>query len=136
MKKSINIKDFVSAVNYQIGEGYEYQWDCYGLDAFGLDWCRIDLSASAAIIYDTKTQEVYEMSVWDCRDCKVYRWIKPEYIKIHKKEAKSRGVKFNIAIDTTKYEDTTPSRLLGHLKRLRKRRVSSFKPKPNKVWID
>jgi hypothetical protein len=134
MKKSITIKDFVSAIDHQIGDGWKYLWECYGPEACSLDWCRPDLSASATIIYDTKTQEVYEMSVWDCRDCKVYRWIKPEYIKRHKKEAMARGVKFNIAIDTTKYEGTTPARLLGHLKRLYKRRVSSFKPK--KVWID
>jgi hypothetical protein len=64
------------------------------------------------------------MSVWDCRENrpKIYRWIKPEYIKSHKKEAKARGVNFNIAIDRTRYEDTTPARLLGHLKRLHNRK--------------
>lgn len=135
MKKKLTIKDFVTAVDYKIGEGYECQWDCYGFSASGLDWCRSDLSASAAIIYDTKTQEVYEMSVWDCRDAKVYRWIRPEYIKRHKKEAKARGVKFNIAIDSTKYEETTPARLLEHLKRLYKRKAAPAKT-TRKIWID
>lgn len=123
MKKKLTVKDFVTAVDYKIGEGYEYQWDCYGLNASGLDWCRSDLTASAAIIYDANTQEVYELSVWDCLDdkTKVYRWIKPECIKKHKKEAKDRGFKFNIAIDKTKYEDTTPAKILGYLKRLHKR---------------
>lgn len=136
MKKKVAIKDFVTAINWQIGSGYEYLWECYGPNASGLDWCRPDLSASAIMIYDTKTQEVYEMSVWDCLDekTKVYRWIKPEYVKRHKKEAKERGFKFNIAIDKTKYEDTTPARLLGHLKRLYKSKASPVKTK--RVWID
>ena len=139
MKKSINIKDFVSAVNYQIGEGYEYLWDCYGENACGLEWVRSDLAASASIIYDTKTQAVYEMSVWDCRENrpKIYRWIKPEYIKKYKKESKERGLKFNIAIDKIKYDETTPTRLLGHLKRLCKEKASDKKSKkPKKVWIN
>jgi hypothetical protein len=127
MKKSITIKDFVSSVDYQIGEGYEYQWKCYGENAFGLDWTRGDLAASAIIIYDSKTWDVYQMSVWDCLNCdkpKIYRWIKPEYIKKYKKESKERGFKFDVAIDRIKYEDTTPARILGHLKRLHKRKTT------------
>jgi len=121
MKKSITIKDFVSTVNYQIGEGYEYRWECYGSNACGLEWTRPDLAASASIVYDTKTQEVYEMSVWDCRESrpKIHRWIRPEYIKRHKKESKERGFKFDATVDNDKLVDTTPARLLGHLKRLR-----------------
>jgi hypothetical protein len=139
MKKTVKIKDFVSAVDYQIGEGYEYRWDCYGGDACGLDWTRNDLAASAAIIYDAKTHEVYEMSVWDCREekARIYRWIKPEYIKAYKKESRERGFKFNVAIDKIKYDETTPAKLLGHLKRLYKNKALGKKPKrPKKVWID
>lgn len=139
MKKSITIKDFVSIVNYQIGEGSEYLWDCYGPNACNLEWGKADLSASAEMIYDTKTWDVYEISVWDCRDepTKVYRWIKPEYIKRHKKESKERGFKFNIAIDKIKYEETTPAKLLGYLKRLCKEKASDKKSKKHKkVWIN
>lgn len=118
----MTIKDFVTAVNYDIGEGYWFEWDCYGLYACGLNWDKEDLSASAVMIYDIGTHEVYEMTVWDCRDEKtrVYRWIKPEYVKKHRQEAKRRGLKFNVAIDDVKYEETTSARLLGHLKRLYK----------------
>ena len=120
----MTIKDFILAVNYEIGEGYEYCWECYGQNVCGLDWGKEDLSASAAMVYDTKTHKVYEMSVWDCRDekTKVYRWINPKYIKKQKREAKRRGVNLNIAIDDVKYQETTPGRLLGHLKRLYKRK--------------
>ena len=125
MKTTIKLKDFISAIDYQIGEGYEYLWNCYGdYDVFGLDWGRDDLSASAVIIYNTKTQEVYELSVWDCLgETKPYRWVKPEYIKNHKKEAAERGFKFNIAIDRVKFIETTPAKILNHLKRLHKRKA-------------
>jgi hypothetical protein len=74
------------------------------------------------MIYDIETHEVYEMSVWDSQGekIKVYRWIRPEYLKKYKKESKERRLKFNIAIDDVKYNETTPGRLLGHLKRLHK----------------
>ena len=125
-------------MDYKIGEGYEYRWDCYGQNACGLEWARSDLAASASIIYDTKTQAVYEMSVWDCREerPKIYRWIRPEYIKKYKKESKERGFKFNATIDNDKCEDTTPARLLGHLKRLHKDKGKALGKKPKKVWID
>ena len=129
MKKKLTIKDFVTSINWQIGEGYEYCWECYGQNVCGLDWGKEDLSASAVMVYDTKTNKVYEMSVWDCRDekTKVYRWIRPEYVKKHKQEAKRRGLKFDIAIDDVKYEETTPGKLLGHLKRLYKGKKPAVK---------
>lgn len=132
----MKIKDFMLAIDHKIGEGYEYRWECYGLDACGINWEKPDFSASATMIYDTKTHEIYEMSVWDCREAKpkIYRWIKPEYVKKHKKESKERGFKFDIAIDDVKYEETTPARLLGHLKRLYKSKDPIKRQK--KVWID
>lgn len=134
MRRSIKIKDFVLAVNYKIGDGYEYLWECYGPNACGLGWDKKDFSASAAIIYDTKTHDVYEMSVWDCRveKTKVYRWIKPGYFKKYKKESKSRGFKFDIAIDDVKFEDVSPSSILKNLKILYNSRKRVKSPK----WID
>lgn len=130
-------KDFILAINYEISEGYHFDWDCYGEYACGLGWDKADLSASAVMIYDIKTQEVYEISVWDCRGekTKVYRWIKPKYVKKHKKESKERGFKFDIAIDDVKYEETTLARLFDHLKRLYKSRKPTAKRR-RKVWVD
>jgi hypothetical protein len=118
MKKNITIKDFVTAVDYRIGEGAEYLWECFGLEASILDWVRPDLSGSAGIIYDTKTHVVYEMEVWDDLNEKVYRWIRPENIKKYNREAKKRGVSVVFALDRIKYEHTTPTKLLNHLRRL------------------
>ena len=135
MKTTIKIKDFISAIDYQIGEGYEYGWACYGENACGLDWERNDISASAAIIYDKKTQEVFEVAVWDYlgEETKPYRWIKHEYIRKHKNESISRGFKFNIAVDKVKFIEITPAKILGHLKRLHKRNTASSVKKPKKT---
>lgn len=125
MKKNITIKDFVTAVEYRLGEGAEYLWECYGLDSSILDWTKPDLSGSAGIVYDTKTHVVYEMSVWDNLNEKVYRWIRPENIKKYKSEAKKRSFSFVLAYDRIKYENTTPAKLLNHLKRLYARRTKA-----------
>ena len=123
MKKEITIKDFVSAIEYKIGEGNEYRWDCFGGDASMLDWVSADLSATASIVYDSKTHVVYEMSVWGR---KIYRWIRPENLKRYKSECKKRGHSFVYALDKIKYEDTTPGKILAHLKRAYNRPSSNL----------
>lgn len=128
VKKLISIKDFIIAVNYNIADGYEYLWDCYGSNASGLNWEKPDLSASACLIYDIKTHKAYEMSVWDCADNlnpNVYRWLNPEYLNAHKRECRSRGFKFNVAIDNIKYNDVNPTYLLDKLKKLYGRKIKN-----------
>jgi hypothetical protein len=125
MKKKITLKDFLVAIDYRLADGYEFLWECYGSYAYGLNWEKPDFSASACVIYDIRTQRVYEMSVWDCadeHDAKVLRWIDPEYLGRHKKESRERGIKFKIAIDKIEFEETTPAKLINFLKKLHARK--------------
>lgn len=128
MKNNIYLKDFLEAIKYQIGDGFKFLWDCYGDEAYGLNWQRGQWNnykldwASAGIVYDSKTQTVYEVSVWDDFSQKVYRWINPKYLNLVKKEYKSRGLNYKIAYDKVKYEELTPTRILNRIKQLQKRK--------------
>lgn len=92
--------------NYRITEGSDYQWECYGPNAYTLDsWNGDQDGHSFSIYFDTKTQEVYEVQIHDYRNQRAYRMINPEFVKKHKKEAKRREVEYKQAWDNVDYVD-------------------------------
>lgn len=102
----ITLKDFMEAINYKITEGSDYLWSCYGSNSYRLDGTGIDIDDSpASIIFDTETQVVYEVTVYDYQYDRAYRMINPDYVKKVKKEAKKRQVDFNQAWDDINYTD-------------------------------
>ena len=102
----ISLKQFMEAVGYRITEGDAYGWQCYGPDAYHLDsWNGEPDGHSFCIVFDTKTQEVYEAQAHDYANNRAYRLINPDYAKANKKEAKRRGVSRREAWDDVDYVD-------------------------------
>lgn len=102
----ITLKEFMEVVDYRITEGSSYQWQCFGSNAYGLDSWNGDYDGySFTIIFDTRTQEVYEVQAHDYRNNRAYRLINPEYVDEHKAEARSREVNINEAWENVNYVD-------------------------------
>ena len=102
----ITLKEFFEVTNYRISEGSDYCWDCYGSNAYRLDaWNGDQNGHSHSIVFDTKTQEVYEVTSYDYRNNRAYRLLNPDFVKKHKKEAKRRDVNFDEAWDDVNYID-------------------------------
>lgn len=102
----ISLKKFMEIVDYRITEGYEYQWTCYGPDAFALDsWNHQQDGYSAGVMFDTKTHTVYEVSICDYKRGRAYRMINPDFRAAHREEAKSKNVLENQAWDDVDYVD-------------------------------
>lgn len=102
----ITLKDFFETTNYRISEGSDYGWECYGPNAYRLDaWNGDQNGHSHSIVFDTKTQEVYEVTTYDYRNNNAYRLINPEFAKKHNKEAKRRMVNDKEAWDNVDYVD-------------------------------
>jgi len=102
----ITLKEFMEICNYRITEGSDFQWECYGPNAYTLDsWNGDQDGHSFSIYFDTKTQEVYEVQIHDYRNQRAYRMINPEFVKKHKKEAKRREVEYKEAWDDVNYID-------------------------------
>ena len=103
----ITIKDFMETVKYRLTEGADYQWVCFGPNAYSLDsWNGDnDTGYSASIIFDTKTQEVYEATTFDYKRNRAYRLLNPEYKQAYLDEAKVRNIDPNVACDDIKYVD-------------------------------
>jgi hypothetical protein len=102
----ITLKDFMETVDYKITEGSDYCWNCFGPNSYRLDsWNQDQNGHTVAIVFDTRTQIVYEANAYDYRNNRAYRLINPDFKSAHNDEAKERGVLENQAWDEVEYID-------------------------------
>lgn len=102
----ISIKEWMELVDYKITEGSDYQWQCYGHNAYSLDSWNSDYKGhSFTIIFDTKTQEVYEVQAHDYKHNRAYRMINPTHQPQHMMESADRGVNEREAWEDVDYVD-------------------------------
>ena len=102
----VTLKQFMEIVDYRITEGGDYTWGCYGYKAYSLDsWNGDQNGHSLTIIFDTDTQEVYEVQAHDYLHNRAYRLINPEYKDDHDDEASKRGIEAKEAWDDVNYVD-------------------------------
>jgi hypothetical protein len=104
----INIKEWMEIVDHRITEGSTYGWSCYGPNAYTLDsWNGVHGKGgySFSIIFSTKSQKVYEVSVCDYTNDRAYRMINPKFQKKHRAESLARNVNKNEAWDDVDYID-------------------------------
>ena len=100
------MKEWMEIVGYQITEGGNYGWQCYGHDAYMLDsWNGNQDGHSFTIIFDTKTQEVYEVQAHDYLHQRAYRMINDDFKKKHRKESKHKNVLEKEAWENVDYVD-------------------------------
>jgi hypothetical protein len=102
----ITMKEWMELVDYKITEGSEYGWGCYGPNAYTLDsWNGVHGTGgySFSIVFSTKTQKVYEVSMCDYTNDRAYRMINPKNQEKHRKEALARDVNLNEAWDDVDY---------------------------------
>jgi hypothetical protein len=81
----ITLKEFMDLVDYRITEGSQYYCEAYGSNAYSLDsWNgkHDDGGHSLSIVFDTQTQEVYEVTVCDYTINKAYRLISYGYKQV------------------------------------------------------
>jgi len=104
----ITMKEWMELVDYKITEGGDYGWQCYGPNAYCLDsWNGVHGKGgySFNIVFSTKTQKVYEVSICDYTNDRAYRMIAEDKQKKHTKEAKELAVDLNQAWDNVDYVD-------------------------------
>ena len=104
----ITIKEWMELVDYKITEGDSYGWSCYGPNSYQLSsWNGLHEKGgwSFNIVFSTKSQKVYEVSVCDYTNNRAYRMINPKFVEKHRKESIARGVDLNEAWDNIEYVD-------------------------------
>jgi len=74
----ITLEQWFKIVNYRISEGSDYGRSCYGPNAHVLNsWDGEHNGHSFSVIFDTNTQEVYEVQAHDYQRDRAYRWFSP-----------------------------------------------------------
>ena len=104
----ITMKEWMELVDYKITEGSDYGWSCYGPNSYTLDsWNGVHGKGgySFSIVFSTKSQKIYEVSVCDYTNDRAYRMINPKFQEKHRKEAKSKSQLANQAWDDVDYVD-------------------------------
>ena len=102
------MKEWMELIDYKITESSDYGWDCYGPNSFTLDsWNGVHGAGgySFSIVFSTKSQKVYEVSMCDYTNNRAYRMINPKNVEKHRKEAESKSVLANQAWDDVDYVD-------------------------------
>lgn len=102
----ISMKEWMELVDYKITEGDTYGWQCYGPNAYQLNsWNGVHGKGghSFSIVFSTKSQKVYEVSMCDYTNDRAYRMINTKFQEKHRKEAMERGVNLNEAWDDVDY---------------------------------
>ena len=102
----ITLKEWMEIVDYRITEGSNYNWQCYGYDVHMLDsWNGDQNGHSFTVIFDTKTQTVYEVQAHDYVHNRAYRLINPDFNEAFQAESSDRGEFGNQAWDNVDYTD-------------------------------
>jgi hypothetical protein len=102
----ITLKEWMELADYRISEGSDFCWNCYGANAYMLDsWNGEQDGHSFTVIFDTKTQVVYEVQAHDYVHNRAYRMINPDFQKKAKKEARKRDINKDTAWDDVDYVD-------------------------------
>lgn len=102
----ITLKQFMEIVDYRITEGSDYTWSCYGDRAYSLDsWNGAHEGHSLTIIFDTGTQEVYEVQAHDYLHNRAYRMVNPNFAPQMMIESSDRNVDDREAWEGVNYVD-------------------------------
>ena len=102
----ITMKEWMELVNYRITEGCDFGWQCYGPDVYQLDsWNGEQDGHSFTIIFDTRTQTVYEVQAHDYVHNRAYRMINQDFAKKMATEATKRDVDRDQAWDDVNYSE-------------------------------
>lgn len=112
----MKLKKFLESVKYKISDGFEYQWDCFGPNAFSIGRelsVKNKFVYTADCVFDTKSQNLYEITFWDYKNNKVFRWIKKSFIKSFKAECQKKNVSFEEASDELKYTDVSFEKVIS-----------------------
>jgi hypothetical protein len=108
--------DFLTAADYRISQGGEFQWNCYPNAQF-LDITDIDGVNIGSCVFSTKTHRVYEVEVYISDDSAAYRWMDPEWAKDYNEEAKNRNVDPKKAYDNVYFTPVDTEDEILHIMR-------------------
>lgn len=107
MTNTATLKQFLDTIDCRITDGSEHCWQSFGPNAYNIEsWNgEHETGRSFSVIFDTVTQEVFEMTAHHNQRARSYRWINPDYATAYREEAQRRKVDITVAYDDVHYID-------------------------------
>lgn len=99
----MQLQDIITAAQFKISEGSEYQWACYGENARFLDFQSDFEDVSASCVFDSQNQTVYEATLYLAE--KAYRWLNPEFAEAMRNESFERDIDPRVFLDEYHFSD-------------------------------
>jgi hypothetical protein len=97
------LPEFFELIEHRVTGGSEFQWQCYGHQAYVID--SDGANHSFSVVFDRHDQTVYEVNVCDYVNNRAYRMINPDFKFGHDDEAAGRAVPADQAWDNVRYVD-------------------------------
>lgn len=107
----ITIQNFLETIDFQITDGSDYLWKCFGNHAYRLEsWSGASNNTdlySIGIIFDKNNQTVYQAEAHDYEKQISYRWTNPEFVQAYRDEVKEKldSETVDVAYDDVKFTD-------------------------------
>lgn len=101
----MQLKHVIDAIDYRITSAEKYYWACYGEDVLYINFDDIRSRPVGSFLFNSRTAEVYEITVEVPGEELCYRWIRPGFENDYRLEAAAKGVPADIAWDDVEYTD-------------------------------
>jgi hypothetical protein len=112
----MTLHEVMIAAKSRVCGGTEYQWQCYGSDARYIDFSDTDGLECSSVVFDTKTQKVYELAVIIPGYHQAFIWRHPDFETAYQSECRARSIEPNVAWDDVLYEVVDNKTILEYIK--------------------
>ena len=96
-------QQLITAAQFQITGGSEYQWNSFGYTARFLDFNSPEFKVDLSLIFDSETQEVYQATMYINESS--FRWTNPSFLDGFKKESYERDIDPRLSSEDTYFTD-------------------------------
>ena len=112
----MTLHEVMIAAKSRVCGGTEYQWQCYGSNARYIDFSDTDGTEYSSVVFDTKTQTVYELAVIVPGYDQAFVWRNPDFENSYLSECQTRNIEPNTAWDDVMYEVVDEKTILEYIK--------------------
>lgn len=114
----MNLLEVIAISNGKVKGAAEYQWNCFGEDAYYMDIGSEEQGHLASCIYDSDDGSVYALELFSPGSRQAWRWIDPRFADFFYEECYENRVNPNVAYDTVPFQpvsDSEAMRILASL---------------------
>jgi hypothetical protein len=99
----MKLLDVITAAKGRVNGGDSYLWNCFGPNAQYMEFCDADGMGFASCVFDTKTYEVYQITMEIPGQDQTFLWNNTSHVQQYFDECREREVDPYLAWDDVKY---------------------------------